>query len=165
MRLTGVFLFALVAITVMCAAPALAATCNISGTVTDAAGLPVQGASVTIFDYNRAEVSTMVTNAAGQFSFTGLHVNTDLFTVRVFYNNYQRTYTNPSYFFDWYPASGDQVINSSDTRLEDLNVAASPTASPLASEATPGLAALTALTAIMIAAYTIWLLKNNNRGH
>jgi hypothetical protein len=161
MRQLRVILSAFIAIIVLCVAPALAATCNIRGTVTDAAGNPVQGASVTIFDSNRAEVSTINTNAAGQFSFTSLRINTDLFTVRVFYNDYQRTYTNPSYFFTWYPASGDQTINSSDTRLDDLRATPFPSVPSAGPTASPGLSLLAGTSAVLVAACISGLFKRH----
>ncbi len=99
-------------------APALAGTCTVSGIVTDADGSPVQGATVTLFDGNRADVMTIETDAGGQFSFVNVSVVTDVCTVRVFYNDRHQTYTNPSYFNKWYPATGVQFIDKNNTILE-----------------------------------------------
>ena len=110
--------------------PALAGTCTISGTVTDAVGNPVQGATVTLFDGNRADVMTIETDAGGQFSFVNAQVGTDVCTVRVFYNDRHQTYTNPSYFNKWYPATGEQLIDKNYTILETYR---KPTPTPTSS--------------------------------
>lgn len=126
MRLYAILL-AVAIMAMVFTAPALAGTCTISGIVTDAAGNPVQGATVTLFDGDRADVMTIETDSGGQFSFVNVQVGTDVCTVRVFYNDRRQTYTNPSYFYKWYPATGEQFIDKNYTTLENYR---KPTSSP-----------------------------------
>ena len=132
--------------------PALAGTCTLRGTVTDADGNPVEGAQVTLFDANRAEVTTVDTDAGGHFAFIGARVDTGDCTVRVFYNDLHRTYNNAAYFTEWYPATGDRSIPVKDTRLGTLHLSASPSSAPLP---TPGPSAIVAALALMAAVGTI----------
>ncbi|HTX43486.1 MAG TPA: carboxypeptidase-like regulatory domain-containing protein [Methanocella sp.] len=131
--------------------PALAGTCTLRGTVTDADGNPVEGAQVTLFDANRAEVTTVDTDAGGHFAFIGARVDTGDCTVRVFYNDLHRTYNNAAYFTEWYPATGDRSIPEKDTRLETLHLSASPSSAPRA-PLTPGLSAAATVLALMAGA-------------
>lgn len=137
----------ILALALLCATPALAGTCTIRGTVTDADGVPVQGAQVTLFDGNRAEVTTVETDAGGNFAFIGARVDTADCTVRVFYNDRRQTYNNAAYFTEWYPAAGDQSIPKKDTRLGTLHLSASSSMPP----PTPGLSAIAAALALAAA--------------
>jgi hypothetical protein len=141
-------LLIILALALLCAAPALAGTCTIRGTVTDADGAPVPGAQVTLFDANRAEVTTVVTDAGGSFAFANVRVDTDVCTVRVFYNDRRQTYNNAAYFTESYPATGDQSIPKKDTRLGTLHLSTSPAAS---SRQTPGLSATAVASAFALA--------------
>jgi hypothetical protein len=138
----------ILALALLCAAPALAGTCTIRGTVTDADGAPVQGAQVTLFDANRAEVTTTETDAGGGFAFVNARVDTDVCTVRVFYNDRRQTYTNAAYFTEWYPATGDRAIDKKDTRLAMYHRSGSPAAP---SRQTPGLSAIATASAFVLA--------------
>jgi hypothetical protein len=143
-------------VALLCVAPALAGTCTIRGTVTDVDGTPVQGAQVTLFDANRAEVTTVVTDAGGSFAFASVHVNTDQCTVRVFYNDRRQTYNNAAYFTEWYPATGDQSIPKKDTRLGTLHLSASSSSTSRPSLSSAGLSAIvTALALTIVAAVGI----------
>ncbi len=123
-------LLIILALVLVCTAPALAGTCTIRGTVTDADGSPVRGALVTLFDGNRAEVTTVETDAGGNFAFVNARVDTEACTVRAFYNDGRQTYTNAAYFTQWYSASGDRSIPGEDTRLGTLRLSGrSPPAS------------------------------------
>ena len=128
-------------------APAMAGTCTIRGTVTDADGIPVGGAQVTLFDGNRAEVTTVETDAGGNFVIPGARVDTADCTVRVFYNDRRQTYNNAAYFTVSYPATGDRLIPVKDTRLETLHLSASASTPPR----TPGVSATAAALAFMLA--------------
>ncbi len=148
MRRIFLIILALAGVALLCGAPALAGTCTIRGTVTDADGAPVQGAQVTLFDANRAEVTTTETDAGGGFAFVNARVGTDVCTVRVFYNDHRQTYTNAAYFTEWYPATGDRAIDKRDTRLAMYHSSGSPATS---SRQTPGLPAIAAASAFTLA--------------
>ncbi len=142
-------LLIILALVLLCVAPALAGTCTLRGTVTDADGNPVPGAKVTLFDGNRAEVTTVDTDSSGNFVFASARVPTDVCTVRVFYNDLRQTYNNAAYFTQSYRAAGEQSIPKSDTRLETLHLSASSNAqTPL----TPGLTAVASALALMLVA-------------
>jgi hypothetical protein len=132
-----VILLALAITAIAFTAPALAGTCTISGVVVDAVGSPVQGATVTLFDGNRADVMTIDTGADGEFSFVNVQVGTNECTVRVFYNDRRQTYTNPSYFNQWYPATGEQIIDKNYTTLETYRKPTSSTTSLIPSALAP----------------------------
>lgn len=160
MRRICLAMLALVGIAMLCAAPALAGTCTIRGTVTDADGNPVQGAQVTLFDANRAEVTTTETDVRGGFAFVNVRVDTDMCTVRVFYNDLRQTYTNAAYFTELYPATGDQFIDKKDTRLGGYHKAVSSTSSfPTSLNPTGLTAPVTALAFMVLAAASLAMQK------
>ncbi len=141
--------FIALALALLCTAPALAGTCTVRGTVTDADGHYVKGAQVTLFDAGRAEVTTVESDAKGNFAFVNARVDTDVCTVRVFYNDGHQTYNNVAYFMEWYPARGSQSIPAVDTRLETLHLSAAPSSASRL-RLTPGLSAISAALAFML---------------
>ena len=144
MRRILLIILALAGMALLCGSPAQAGTCTIRGTVTDADGNPVQGALVTLFDANRAEVTTVETDTGGGFAFVNARVDTDVCTVRVFYNDLHQTYNNAAYFTESYPATGDQFIPKKDTRLGTLHLSTSSSSASRPSLSSTGLSAIAA---------------------
>ncbi|HTY90016.1 MAG TPA: carboxypeptidase-like regulatory domain-containing protein [Methanocella sp.] len=145
---------ALAVLLAICTAPATASTCTVHGSVTDAAGNPVQGADVTLFNGDRTEITSVKTDASGNFVFANVDVGTNLCTVRVFYNDLRQTYTNAAYFDVWYQASGDVSVPIKDARLNMYHKASSTASSSGSPFATPAptflISILTLLTAAII---------------
>jgi hypothetical protein len=133
---------ALAFLLVMSAVPAAASTCTVRGTVTDADGVPVQGADVTLFDGDRSEITSVKTDASGNFAFVNVQVNTGLCAVRAFYNDGHQTYTNAAYFTEWYQANRNLNIPLKDMRLQTYHK--TPQSSSGSPASTPGLTALAA---------------------
>lgn len=137
-------LLALAFLLVMSAVPAAASTCTIRGTVTDADGVPVQGADVTLFDGDRSEITSVKTDANGNFAFVNVNVDTGYCSVRAFYNDKHQTYTNAAYFTEQYKATGNLNIPLKDMRLETYHKTPQSSSSPGSPVSTPGLTALAA---------------------
>jgi hypothetical protein len=129
---------------VMSAVPAAASTCTVRGTVTDADGVPVQGADVTLFDGDRSEITSVKTDASGNFAFVNVQVNTGLCAVRAFYNDGHQTYTNAAYFTEWYQANRNLNIPLKDMRLQTYHKTPQSSSSPGSPASTPGLTTLAA---------------------
>ena len=145
-------LLALAVFAVLCASPAFASTCTVHGIVTDANGDPVQGADVTLFDGNRAEITSVTTDASGRFTFNNVNVDTGLCTVRVFYNDLHQTYNNAAYFDVWYTASGDVSVPLKDTRLGLYHKTSSTATSPGSPMSTPSFTYIAAMIALFLVA-------------
>ncbi len=146
-------MLASLALLLSCIAPAVAGTCTIRGTVTDADGVAIPGADVTLFDADRSELTSVKTDSSGNFAFTNVYVSSNLCTVRVFYNDRHQTYTNAAYFTEWYDANGDHTVPLKDTWLNTYHKNPTPTTgsgsnSPIN---TPGYTILLALVAIFAA--------------
>jgi hypothetical protein len=152
---------------VFCAIPALAVASTIDGVVTDADGRPVPGAVVTLFDSSRAEVTSVDTGAGGRFVFDSVQLNTDLFTIRVFYTDRHQSYTNVAYLTKWFPSKDAISIDKKDTRLEGYHKT-TPTPSTIIPPvnlpfpvSTPGFSAPgTVLILAITAMISIMLIKN-----
>ena len=99
--------------------PALAAGSNfsISGQVVDALGNPVQGADVTLIDYNYHILGINTTNQDGDYDFVNVVSDVDTVTVRVNLTRDGVTYEIPAYYTLWYQSKGIQYINSSQTQF------------------------------------------------
>ncbi len=152
-RIYLVSLMVLAILVMLLAAPAPANASTIRGLVTDADGAAVQGAAVTLFDSDRAEVTTVQTDAGGNFAFVNAKIGTDSFTVRVFYNDGRQTYTNAAaYLTELYPARGDQSIPKKDTTLGTLHLATSSASSAKPTLDPAGLSAMITVLAFLVVA-------------
>jgi hypothetical protein len=166
LRISLTLLAAALAI-IFCAIPALAVTSTINGIVTDTDGRPVPGAVVTVFDSNRAEVTSVDTGADGRFIFDQIQLNTDLFTIRVFYTDRHQSYTNIAYLTKWFPSKGDISIDPKDTRLEGYHkiTPTTPVNPPVKLPmpvSTPGVSTMgTAFTLFLTAAISLYIYKNH----
>lgn len=124
MRQLLIILLAFGILLMACSLPAMASTFSISGQVTDADGHLLPGANVTLMDLNYNNISIRTTGDNGNFDFVNVNATTSVVTVRVSYFDGTSTYTNPSYYYRWYPAQGIQLINTSETRLDSYRLPA-----------------------------------------
>ncbi|HTX44277.1 MAG TPA: carboxypeptidase-like regulatory domain-containing protein, partial [Methanocella sp.] len=102
-----------------CASPALASGSpfSLSGQVIDRYGNPVQGANVTLLDFNYKIIKVVQTNDNGNYDFINVEAAADTVTVRVNLTKDGKAYDIPSYYTKWYPSKGMQFINSSETQF------------------------------------------------
>jgi protocatechuate 3,4-dioxygenase beta subunit len=90
---------------------------SLSGQVIDRYGNPVQGANVTLIDFNYKIIGIMRTTENGNYDFINVLSDADTVTVRVNLTKDGKTYDIPSYYTRWYPSKGMQFVNSSETKF------------------------------------------------
>jgi protocatechuate 3,4-dioxygenase beta subunit len=118
MRLYNIGIYTALAAVLLSFAPAAVASgspFSVSGQVVDRYGNPVQGANVTLLDFNHNIIGIVHTNGNGNYDFINVLADTDTVTVRVNLTKNGKAYEIPSYYTRWYPARGMQFINSSET--------------------------------------------------
>src|SRR5271157_348867 len=93
---------------------------SVSGIVTDVHGNPVNGANVTLIDWDEKTLASTQTNVTGNYEFNDLLAdNTESVSVRVSYNDGNKTYYVPYYYALFYIARGNIIVNASDTQFRD----------------------------------------------
>ncbi len=102
---------------------------SISGTVIDVHGDRVKGANVSLlvmerFSDTQQIVNSTLTNDTGYYGFAGTSPDKATITVRVSYNDGNKTYQIPASYTRWYPVGWNPeddhiVVNSSETQFQD----------------------------------------------
>ena len=104
---------------------------TISGTVSDANWNPVPGANVTLYDNQFNIIAIQLTDANGNFLLENMNASTYTCTVRVQITEGGTTFKIPDYYFKWYPASGVQYVDPSESHFDNYYMIGSkPRVSP-----------------------------------
>jgi predicted transcriptional regulator len=93
---------------------------SISGTVIDDQGNPVNGANVTLVNYDYKAIGSILTNDTGYYKFvnTREYGEPDIVKVLVSYTDGNKTHNVPPEWTLWVKAEGDVVLNATETQFQ-----------------------------------------------